>query len=117
MSETDLSRGIRQALTAAGCWVIRQQSGTIPLVRNGKTRMICMGEPGVPDLLVMFPAAFPTPEHGMDWGFLEVKTAKGRLSPAQVQWHERAASLGINCRVVRGIADAVNVVKGWRFQG
>lgn len=115
MTESDLSRGIREALTAKGCWVMRLNSGAMPIGTGKARRFIRMGEPGTPDLLVMFPAGFPTPEHAMDWGFLEVKLAKGKLSVAQVAWHEKAAQLGINCRVVRGISEALEAVKSWRF--
>ena len=118
MSETELSKAIREALTAKGCWVIRQQSGYVPMTHNGKKRVIRMGEPGTPDLLVMFSPDMP--QMGIfgampaEFGFMEVKTQKGKLTEAQETWHERAADCGIRCRVVRSVSEALKVLSEWR---
>jgi hypothetical protein len=64
---------------------------------------------GAPDLLVCLPRG-----QGM---FLEVKTSKGRVSPAQFQFHNRCVSLAWPVAVVRSIDDvkralvAVNVIR------
>jgi len=55
--------------------------------------------PGVPDLFV--PA----------WRlWIEVKTEKGRLSPAQRDWIQYLESVGYRCLVVYGIDDAINQI-------
>ena len=96
MSETDLSKAIRKALAAMGIWVVRLQSSG----RRGP-RSVATGEPGMPDLW--------TP-----YGLLEVKTETGKLSPAQVAWHERARAEGLNVATVRSVEDAVRIVTEWR---
>lgn len=64
---------------------------------------------GAPDLLVCLPRG-----QGL---FLEVKTSKGRVSPAQFQFHNRCVSLNWPVAVVRSIDDvqralaAVNVIR------
>lgn len=51
-------------------------------------------ERGVPDRLVL------TPGGGVF--FVELKTETGRVSPAQREWHRRAAVLGTHVYVVKG---------------
>jgi len=64
---------------------------------------------GAPDLLVCLPRG-----QGM---FLEVKTSKGRVSPAQFQFHNRCLVLNWPVAVVRSVDDvkkalvAVNVIR------
>jgi hypothetical protein len=96
MSETELSKQIRKALTAIGVWVVRLQSSG----RRGP-RSVATGEPGFPDLW--------TP-----YGLIEVKTEKGKLSHEQERWHERARAEGLNVATVRSVQEAVDVVSGWR---
>lgn len=64
--------------------------------------------PGVSDLLVIW--ATPT---GVDFGFIEMKTDKGRLSPPQIKFKGICQAFGIKwalCRTVRQVHDTV---KGW----
>ena len=49
---------------------------------------------GTPDRLVLLP--------GGRMYLVELKTDVGRLSPAQVEWHRRAALLGITVVVLHG---------------
>ncbi len=53
---------------------------------------------GVPDLTLVLPGGYTA--------FWEVKTANGRLSPAQHAMFERLAELGHPCRLIRSIDDA-----------
>lgn len=99
MSETKLSRSIRQALNLKGYWVIRIQSGVIPIAGKS-TRYVHCAEPGTPDLLLLTP----------ELCFLEVKTPTGRLTPEQLRWHDRAASRGVPVRIVRSVSAALQVV-------
>lgn len=101
MSETELSRSIRRALTQLGVWCIRVQAGVLPLSIGGAARYIHGAEPGTPDLCL--PAI----------GWLEVKTAKGKLVPSQVVWHARAKREGVRVAVVRSVGEAVTTVRGW----
>lgn len=102
MSETALSKSIRQALTKAGFWVVRLQSSG----RRG-SRSVASGEPGLPDICVL--DAGPM--------FLEVKTDIGKLSDAQLRWHAKALQRGVRSAVVRSVSEAMSVVNGWRRCG
>jgi hypothetical protein len=102
MSETALSKAIREALEAKGFWCTRLQSGSLPVGTGRDRRFIKLGEPGTPDLLVMHPV----------FGFLEVKLPGGKLTPAQRLWHEKAARLGVPIRIVRSIHEAIEATKG-----
>lgn len=105
MSETALSRSIQGALERLGVWVIRVQSGTLAAQHGTTTRYIHCAEAGTPDLVVL---------SGSLVGFLEVKTAAGRLNRAQRAWHARAAQEGIRVAVVRSVSEAVSAVREWR---
>jgi hypothetical protein len=100
VTETDLQRSIRKALAAAGFWTERLNSGRVQTVRKSWLQLC---EVGTPDLLVLAP-----------YGFLEVKTRSGRLSIEQKHWHERAARKGVRVAVVRGVAEALDTVRGWQ---
>lgn len=57
---------------------------------------------GVPDRLVLLPTpprAIPRLE------LVELKTVTGKLSPIQVEWHKRAAGLGIRVTVLHGLEE------------
>jgi predicted type IV restriction endonuclease len=103
MSETDLSRAIRNALTAKGCLVIRIQSGVVPVADRAKGKRYVHCAPlGTPDLLVIRDPAVYT--------WLEVKTEDGALNRFQQGWHERAVSRGIRVATVRSISEAIAAV-------
>jgi hypothetical protein len=45
--------------------------------------------------------------------FLEVKSAKGRVSPSQADVHTNLTDLGCHVHVVRSIDDAASVLRGY----
>lgn len=61
---------------------------------GGYTFKLAPTEVGVPDRLVLMP--------GGRVYLVELKTANGRLSPAQVEWHKRASRLGTVVHVLYG---------------
>lgn len=61
--------------------------------------------PGFPDLILL--------RGGGLVGFLEVKAADGRLSPAQVDCHAMLRRLGQPLEVVRSQDEALAAVKAW----
>lgn len=64
-------------------------------------------EDGAPDLAVHVRSADPV--------YLEVKTTKGRLRPAQTRWHERARSFGVRVHVIHSLDEALAVLQpNWR---
>lgn len=94
MSETKLQRVILDGLNAAGYWAFRVNSGMRGTVR--------LAPPGTPDICL--PAL----------GWMEVKDKEGKLRPAQVRWHERAAREGVRVAVVRSLADALRAAIEWK---
>lgn len=105
MSETDLSRAITKALTQLGHVVVRVHSGKVRVAIPGRvmsTHWMQLADKGTPDRVVLSPGGITT--------WLEVKTPKGRLSPEQVRWHERAKKMGHRVAVVRSVAEALAAV-------
>lgn len=109
-SETTLSKGIQQALTAKGCKIIRVQSGILPVVKGGKTYFVHTAPTGTPDLVCIRPATSVTPYATTTW--IEVKTQLGKLSKEQAAWHEWARLNGARVATVRSISEAVTAVFG-----
>jgi len=102
MSETDLARGIRQALVAKGCKLVRVQSGTVPLSYGGKVRFVHLAPKGTPDWLVI--------REGPVYTWLEIKLEGKELNREQQAWHEWAVSLGIRVATVHSITEAIRAV-------
>jgi hypothetical protein len=100
VSETQLSKAIRDALATMGVWVIRSQVKG----RTGK-RSVATGEPGQPDLYL--PALN---------AHIEVKVGGGKLSAAQIAWHSRAAKHGVRVAVVRTVSQAIGIVRMWKHE-
>jgi hypothetical protein len=59
---------------------------------------------GTPDLLVM------SPRHRLHL-FVEVKTARGRIRPAQAVWHRLATESGLAVMVARSTEDVLHELK------
>lgn len=97
LSETQISRGIQDAIEAMGLIVERLQSGTATGLRGGRMRL---ASPGTPDLFVAVGGGL----------FLECKTPTGKLSENQLRWHRIARAHGVRVEVVRSVEDAVRVV-------
>lgn len=45
--------------------------------------------------------------------FMEIKTNKGRLSPAQIEFRDWCGSNGVPYAVVRGLDEAEETLRGW----
>ena len=95
--ESDIQRGIVQALSYAG-WLVMH-------IPNQSTR----GQqrwsglmPGAPDLVAV--------KHGRVV-FLEVKTEKGKVSEKQSEVHDLLRLHGMEVRVVRGADDIMDLVQ------
>ena len=97
-AETVLQNKIRLALSEHGI-VIRLNTGVFKTI-NGA--VIKQGIPGLPDLLFVG-------DNGQTvW--LEVKTATGRLSPAQERFIDTLYNMDHKAYVVRSVEDALHVV-------
>jgi hypothetical protein len=67
---------------------------------------------GLPDLAVY--GALVTDDAATPFtGFLEVKTATGRLSSAQLDIHDRLRSNGFHVATVRSVDDALATARAW----
>ena len=113
MTEAQIQREIIKFLRSIGgaVWHTSQGFRRDP----GGTRMT----PGLPDLVVMFPEAWrkhvETERPGFTklylapdgrWTFAEVKTPKGRLSPAQIVFRDESAKAGVPWELWRSVEDA-----------
>lgn len=98
MSETVLSRSIRETLNQLGYWIVRIPAGSY------NSHRVHVAEPGFPDLVVVAPVA----------GYLEVKDPGEDLNDNQQKWHAKAARAGIRVAVVRSVKEAIEVVSMWR---
>jgi hypothetical protein len=101
MSERAIQREIVDFLKAIGCAVYQTSQGYRK--EPGGTRMT----PGIPDLYVVGPRA----KHQMaweraPWTWAEVKTEKGKLTPAQEEFRELCETSDIPHRVWRDAGDA-----------
>lgn len=102
-SETALQGAIIQALEAHGLWVTRIPAQGVRHQIAGRDVVKRSPLAGFPDLLVI------GPEGTTAW--LEVKTAKGRVSPLQRERLERLEKLGHVAAVVRSIDEALSVMR------
>lgn len=65
--------------------------------------MIRLGPEGLPDVIVIIPP------NGMFLG-LEIKSAKGKLRPSQIEFAKKVTNAGGIYRVVRSLEQAQNAV-------
>ena len=100
MSETELSKSIREALGLLGYVVWRQQSGRVRV----RGAIMHLSPEGTPDLIGY------TPQGRLI--ALEVKAPKGKERPAQTAWLARAKSAGCLVGTVRSVGEAVALVNG-----
>lgn len=99
-SEKSIQSGILRWLKKTGLVYWRQNAGV--LFRYG-FRMT-LGPKGIPDIIVIIPP------FGRFIG-LEVKSAKGKLRPAQEVFRKRLLKVGGVYRVVRSLKDAKEAVE------
>ena len=64
--------------------------------------------PGIPDLFIAQPCA------GYAGLFIEVKSARGRLSSVQEEQIDRLSKNGYMCVVVFSVADAIKAIENYR---
>ena len=98
--EKTIQKEILAWLKGAGYLHWRQNSGNIFM----PGRMVRLGYAGLPDIIVILP---PT---GRVVG-LEVKSAVGKMRPAQVEFAAQLVKAGGEYAVVRSVADAENVLR------
>lgn len=101
--ETALMGAIVQAIEAHGLWVLRIPVQGVMHRQGDKEFRKRSPLAGIPDLLVV------GPEGTTAW--LEVKTAKGRVSPLQREQLDRLSKLGHVAAVVRSVDEALTVLK------
>lgn len=111
--EAVIQRNIVKFLRTIGgaVWVTSQGYRKEP----GGTRMT----PGLPDLVVMFPAGMDTTQRDYPgsstvttygvrrWTFVEVKAPKGKLSAAQILFRDESIKAGVPWELWRSVGDAV----------
>jgi len=99
--ETALVRQILEYLSYRGVWAYRVNTGGL-LDKSG--RLVRFGTPGHPDIVARLKPSSPEKGSGrVLW--IEAKSAKGRLSPAQKDWQAKAEKYGDVYIVARKIED------------
>lgn len=102
MTEAALKRSVISALHLAlrGRGKVLRHNAGLTVIGEGATRRVITGvEAGTPDLQVLLPGGRSV--------WLELKTAKGRLSRAQLSWHAEVSALGHTVVVVRDVSSAL----------
>lgn len=97
--EKDIQRRILDWLETTNLVHWRQNSGWAFM----GTRMVRLGPEGLPDVIVIVP---PT---GQFLG-LEVKSARGKLRPSQIEFAKKVTNAGAVYRIVRSLEQAQNAV-------
>jgi len=95
--ESDVQRGIVQALSYAG-WLVMHIPNQSTRGRQRWSGLL----PGAPDLVAVKRGRVV---------FLEVKTDKGKLSEKQVEVNDLLRLHGMEVRVVRGIDDIMDLIQ------
>lgn len=101
--EAAIQRAIIDRLRWHGCKCIAIPNEGKRSVRAGRAMRANGLAKGAPDLMVMRAGKI---------GFLEVKAAKGRVSPAQAEMHAEMARHGFTVHVVRSQDEAVAALRG-----
>lgn len=114
-AETDLQQRIRLALgIRPDLRLFRNQVGQLPDPRTGRPVQFGLAR-GSADL-IGWQSVVITPEMvGQTAAIflsLEIKTATGRLTPAQHNWLEAVRNAGGIAGVARSVSDALRIVKG-----
>lgn len=100
-AETRLMRQIMVALSEAGCFVLRTNSG---VYYDSQGNRVTIGFPGLSDLI----------GYTADGKFfaLEVKTPAGRASAAQIAFIENCYRSGAIAGFTRSVQSALDIVMG-----
>lgn len=113
---------ILKALHLKGVWAWRVNSSLTVLPKQASHgRRVIKGAPaGSPDILLVLPVRVVGAGRlaDADWFAgslcgLEVKTETGRQSDTQREWQATAEKNGVRYAVVRGVGEALAVVKKW----
>ena len=112
-AETTLQQQIRLAVgTRSDLRLFRNQVGSLPDPRTG--RLVTFGLAKGSADLIGWRTVTVTPEMVGQriavFTSLEIKTATGRLSPAQTHWFHAVRSAGGIAGVVRSVPDALRIV-------
>jgi len=112
-SEADLQRAVVQALRVAlpRAAIIHHCANEVtepgPLGARRQEILVGMGvHPGVADLMVLSEGRVL---------FLELKSPKGRLSPAQEAFRDAVLAQGFGCALVRSLDDALGALAAHGF--
>jgi hypothetical protein len=96
MSETDIARLSREAISKLGIPCERVNSGS-HRVKRGYLHLATKG----------------TPDCWSALGWLEFKLPGEKLSPEQQAWHRRAKTWGVRVEVSHSVEETVAIVKRW----
>lgn len=112
LSEAAILRQILDYLTLRRVFHFRNNSGAMVSEHNGKKRFMRFGMPGSADIIgilspkrfLQFDGSYRTDEGGQFWA-IEVKAAKGKLSPAQESFRDAVIANGGKYTLARSVED------------
>lgn len=87
-------------------------NGGLRTAVEGQSFKLQHAKPGVPDYFLAMPGnRDPHLPVDIHWGlFIELKTAKGRVAPAQLAWHARLRLQGYRVEVVRSLPEFIDLL-------
>lgn len=108
-TEAQLLRSVMSTLEMLpGVHPMRRNAGMTVLGTGANKRVINGCESGTPDIEVML--------EGGRVVWLELKTARGRLTDSQKRWHAMAATYGHTVCVARTVDEAVQAVRAAQME-
>jgi len=108
MTEAQLHKSVTDWLNLAlvePCWFTTFPAGGGGRIRGANLKGMGL-KPGVPDILVLCPRKAPI--------WIELKTAKGKVSKVQKECHQDLKAAGSVVAVCRTIGEVAEVLRGWQ---
>lgn len=111
--ERDLHQACVDAAVAVGCVPL---TNVVEPSRRSRKGASGLGK-GSPDLLIVVPAALrlANGRYAPAYLWFELKTATGKRSVAQVDWHRKHAHLGMSIHTITSVTEMLAVIQAVRF--
>jgi hypothetical protein len=97
LKEKDVQKAVLEFLALKKIWAWRNNTGAFTGEYNGKKRFHRFGAVGSPDVFAVLPSGKVM--------HIECKGDKGKLSPAQEEWQEKAVKHGHYYIVCRDVSE------------
>ena len=112
LSEAAIQRQILDYLMLRGVFAWRNNSGAVKIAGKGNDRFMRFGMPGSADIIGICPTSKLTGGPIGRFMAIEVKTAKGKLSPAQESFRDAVIANGGKYTLARSVDDVIKALEG-----